>query len=107
MKRLLESVQKLETEEYHRAADKFGPINTCSHHSYGVLKEEVDEAMDEARRVESTLSRYWDCVKHDDFQEQERAIAELERVAQLLACEAIQVAAMANKAFLTLRQAKE
>jgi len=108
MKRLLESVQTLKTEEYGRAVEKFGPVNASAHESYGVLKEEVEEAQDELNLVNRYLNTYWEGVKKDlPYSMQYNALIDIERCASCLACEAIQVAAMAHKAILTLKPVEE
>lgn len=107
MKDLLASVQKAEQEEYERAKQKFGPVNASSHESFGILKEEYEEAIDEVNLVRNYLSDYWTHVKKNDPVAQRQSLEDLQRFSQYLACEAIQVAAMAYKALLTLDQVKE
>lgn len=108
MRELMASVQMVEATEYERAKAKFGPVNASDHESYAVLKEEIDEANEELTFVLHSLDRFWKHVKNNENSHCKTiALSDLERQATLLACEAIQVAAMAHKAILTLKAAKE
>ena len=104
MKKLLEDVEVLVDAEYERAQERFGPINNGGdHQSYGVIKEEVEEVAEDFTQMNLTLERFWDDVKCDNIKTAKKdKLATLYKYSSLLACEAIQVAAMAYKAQVTI-----
>ena len=103
MEKLIEQVNELVTDEYHRASYKFGATNNSDHESYAVLLEEVQEADQEFKLVETQLEKFWLLVKSNDSDMSKYSrLMELERRAVLAACEIIQVAAMARKAAITV-----
>ena len=104
MKKLLEDVEVLVDAEYERAQERFGPINNGGdHQSYGVIKEEVEEVAEDFTQMNLALERFWDDVKCDNIKTAKKdKLATLYKYASLLACEAIQVAAMAYKAQVTI-----
>lgn len=89
---LRESVRQLSAEELERALDKWGDIHS-EHEGYALIKEEVNEAFDEYFKVESELKAFWRNVMKD----KRYSIDEMYSHAVDLACEAIQVGAMAKK----------
>ena len=108
MRELMASVLAAQSEEYSRAKDKFGPTHSSDHESYAVLKEEIEEASEELTFILRSLDRFWKHVRDNETAHcKKRELADLKRQATLLACEAIQVAAMAHKSILTLEAAKE
>lgn len=96
MKELLKTVQEAVEEEIKRTKEEYGykPFNS-PHEGYAVLKEEVEEAEEEIQRIKDRLDSVWWQVREDVYPD--RAIYLLKNHAELLACEAIQVAAMAQK----------
>ena len=104
MDALIKEVQALVSKEYDRATKMHGPVNNSSHESYGVLKEEVEEAKDEFIHAELYLDRYWTAVKNDDYASQVENIACIVNKAILAACECIQTAAMAYKGLETIKR---
>lgn len=103
MKQLLAEVQELKEKEYGRAAAKFGLKNNSDHESYAVLLEEFQEAQEDMDIVQRKLNNFWALVKRNDNPDLKLSMAKgLEQYAELLACEAIQVAAMAKKAAVTI-----
>ena len=101
MKKLLEYIKLLATEEYWRAAEKFGECNNSSHESYAVIKEEFDEALWALGEAESNLNDFWEAVKRNDTNGQKMALESLEMNAMYTASEVVQVGAMAQKALRT------
>lgn len=103
MKKLHEEVIELKDKEYGRAAAKFGLKNNSDHESYAVLLEEVQEAQEDMEIIHRKLNNFWLLTRHNEKPELKLGmIKALERYAELLACEAIQVAAMAKKAAITI-----
>ncbi|HEY5586732.1 MAG TPA: hypothetical protein VIK78_19860, partial [Ruminiclostridium sp.] len=88
-------VDRLVICELEEANKKF-PLFNSTHEGYAILKEEIEEAGDDLKRIELNLSQVWDCIKKNSvityFQ-----IDQIEAYAKHLACEALQVAAMARK----------
>lgn len=104
MDELINEVKSLVSREYDRATKMHGPVNHSSHESYGVLKEEVEEAHAELVLAEVYLDRYWKGIKGDDYASQVENIASVFNKAVLAACECIQTAAMAYKGLETIRR---
>lgn len=104
MKKLLEEVEELKEKEYSRAAAKFGLKNNSDHESYAVLLEETEEASDELAMVQKQMAIFWSKIRSDESPSDKLTIARaIEFSATQLAAEAIQVAAMAKKAAVTIR----
>lgn len=104
MEKLMIDVQELVKEEYYRASVKFGVTNNSDHESYAILLEELEEAEVEVTDVQNQLAKFWELTKaNDDDLSKYSRLLELERRAELAACELIQVAAMAQKAAMTVR----
>lgn len=99
MEDLIKGVQSLASQEYDRAAVKFGLMNHSDHESYSVIKEELEEAGDEYMALHSSLKDFWELVKSKDADDADKhvALVSLESGAILAACECIQVAAMATR----------
>ncbi len=100
---LIAEVRELVDKEYGRASVKFGSRNNSDHESYAVLLEELEEAHAECGAAHDVLRYFWDLVKRNGSDEEKYKICnKLEACALLAACEFIQVAAMAQKAALTV-----
>lgn len=67
------------------------------HEGYGVISEELDEALEESGRVVSSFSCMLPSIRKDDSTQLVADLIDLEERARLAACEFIQVAAMARK----------
>lgn len=105
MDKLIEEVSTLVQHEYARASDKFGHVNHSDHESYAVLLEEFQEAQYEVHHAEKTLDKFWDLVKRDYFDDSKVVeLDTLKKQALFAACELIQVAAMSEKAMITIRR---
>lgn len=100
MKKLIEEIKKLSSEEYSRAAEKFGKQHNSPHEAYAVIKEEFEEVQENAFKVEQLLDEFWEQTKANNITLCKSAVAALGREAILAACECVQVAAMAYKATL-------
>lgn len=94
MKKLINDVQNLMDEELGRANEKF-PLFHSQHEGYAVILEEVEELEEELKSLKISLSKVWNCTKED--LECDNHIQYIKHKAKLLAAEAIQIGAMAQK----------
>lgn len=103
MDKLMKQVGQFVEEEYGRAGARFGLTNNSDHESYAVILEELQEAEQELAESKKALQDFWHCTKHN-FSDSDKII-QLEHLYNRAfwgACEMIQVAAMAKKAFMTV-----
>ena len=108
MQKLMKEVNAAAKNEYHRAAAKYGLLHFVDHQSIAVLAEEVEEARDELAKVIGHTQEFWNLVKSDAPDEDKlQAVKQIEHCAKFLACEAIQVVAMAYKAKQTIKHRGE
>lgn len=96
-KRTLRGVDYLIANELDFARDEHGDTFASLHEGAAVLKEEIEEANDDNIEVKGFYRLLWDAVKEDNDSEARDMAEEIASRAELLACEAIQVAAMALK----------
>ena len=80
--------------ELNRANKKY-PLFASQHEGYAVVLEEIDEATEDFNAIQFIKDRAWIEIKHNI--DASSTMVELERAAIKLACEAVQVAAMAIK----------
>lgn len=92
---LKNKIASLVDEELKRANDNF-PLFASNHEAYAVILEEYEEAMTEAEDIGVELKSMWIKVKNDE--KTLHCLAYIMGKAGLMACEAIQLAAMAKKA---------
>lgn len=83
-------------EEELAEANKEHPLFHSPHEAYGVIKEEVEELHEELVACEGLLQELWGCVREDCGSE--FTLKQLKSHAIYAVQEAIQVAAMAQKA---------
>lgn len=107
MKELVDSVIRLVSEEYGRAAEEHGIAAHSPHEGYALIKEEVEEAQAEMETLNQRLDHLWTSVKGDEDQYGPHYLAHIKKAAVLGACELIQVAAMAEKALMGYKKTKE
>lgn len=94
MKTIREGVQKLKDTEL-RLANEANPLFRSKHEGYAVILEEYDELEDDMNEIAILMGALWNHITSD---EPAPDIArELRKWAIEAACEAIQVAAMAEK----------
>ena len=79
------------------AAQKIYGLRASFHEKYSVMLEEVEEARQELDEISCEMYHMWNCVKRDDYENAARFASRIQYTAERLACEAIQVAAMAKK----------
>lgn len=93
----LSEIQKLVNEELKEANKKYPPFHS-DHEAYAVIKEEVEECEEDVRKMEMVLSYFWSNTKRD--KNSDNLIAGIKKIAMHAAAEAIQVAAMCDKALI-------
>ena len=88
-------VEKLVHKELESANQRF-PMFRSNHEGAAVICEEIDESKDEMEDIEENFKNLWMLVKNNDMKSS--VYSEwIVSAAIRLACEAIQVAAMAQK----------
>lgn len=92
-----EEIQRLVNEELKEANKKY-PLFHSDHEAYAVIKEEVEECEDDMREMQMVLSYFWNRVKRD--KNSDDIIQGIKKIAMHAAAEAIQVAAMCDKALI-------
>lgn len=97
-KELIDSVESIVSEELNIALQKFGEFKN-NHEAYAVMKEEIEEAEEELIELNTLLRNYWYYVKiNSSTNAIHPKLKYIRKHAINMACEAIQVAAMAEKA---------
>lgn len=104
MNHLLYNIQLCEREEYARAGKQHGHTFHSLHEGYAVILEEAEEASDEVRNLDKDMATLWQATRNDDLIAAREAANRIRRTAQLLAAEAVQTAAMANKLLNSIEQ---
>lgn len=105
-KRTMRGVDYLIENELDLAKDEHGETFASMHEGMAVLFEEAQEAQDEGAEIDGFVSLLWDDVKADNAKGARMMAEELASHAERLACEAIQVAAMALKFVDTVEEGK-
>lgn len=80
------------------AANEVNRPFASMHEAYAVIKEEIEEAEDEAEKAARYLDIAWLNIKHDNIINAKTCLADVYKAAMNLAVEAVQVAAMCKKA---------
>jgi hypothetical protein len=101
--KLLNTVKQAVAEELERTYAEYGYGNfNSAHEGYAIIKEEVEKSEEELDRIKRKLNWIWGAVKRNEYPED--PIVLLNHYAELLACEAIQIAAMALKFDASLKK---
>ncbi len=106
MNHLLSNIQLCEREEYARAGKQHGLTFHSLHEGYAVMLEEAEETSDEVRNLGKDMATLWQATRNDDLITARQAAGRIRQTAHLLAAEAIQTAAMANKLLYSIEQAE-
>lgn len=96
MNKALEKLPLLVAKELEAANVKFPPFRSL-HEGYAVMLEEVEETREALIDVELHMKKLWQDVRFDNDYYVESHVSNISNYAQLVAAEAIQVAAMAKK----------
>ncbi|MCM0648666.1 hypothetical protein NBE98_09795 [Clostridium swellfunianum] len=104
--KLLNSVKQVVEEELQRTYTEygFGDFNS-NHEAYAVIKEEIEEARIELDRAEQRLRWAWEIIKKNENPKE--SIEKIRLYGIYLACEAIQIAAVAEKYITSLKKQRE
>lgn len=106
MKELLEEVKQIEISELARANEKF-PLFASNHEAYAVILEEFEETEEELHRAKISLEVVWNLIKDDlPTNVLEERFKTGRKTMLLCACEAIQTAAMFEKAICSMEDRK-
>lgn len=106
MKVLREKVKKLAKAELVMANEQFPPF-ASDHEGFAVILEEVTEAGEDMDELERRIIRLMGAVFEDaSYDVKRNIIDEIEMFAIELACEAIQVSAMASKFRMSHKEEK-
>ena len=84
--------------ETENAKKDWGPQYNSEHEAYAVLKEEVEEALDDLNIIQEDLGFLWNAVKTNSDKPYSAALTHIIQTAKALATEAVQIAAVATKA---------
>lgn len=95
-KKTMEGVSYLVQNELDMACEDNGDSFSSDHEAFSVILEEVAESKEEMYIIIDCMHGLWRSVRDD--RKNGDILADIERHARRLACEAIQVAAMARKA---------
>lgn len=95
-KKTMEGVKYLVQNEFDMACEDNGDSFASDHEAFSVILEEVAESKEELQIVIDCMNGLWRSVRQDN--KNGSILTDIERHARRLACEAIQVAAMARKA---------
>lgn len=104
MDKLRREIRETTGKEYVRACAAWGDTFVSLHEGYGVIAEEVQEACEEQERVMTTLGDLLHKIRTGNPDDVENVCGRIDRYARLMACEAVQVAAMARKMVHTLHK---
>ena len=96
-KRTMRGVDYLIENELNFATEENGVTFASMHEGAAVLFEEVQEAQDEDGSIDNLIPLFWEAVKNEDSKRARMFAEDIASHAERLACEAIQVAAMALK----------
>ena len=100
-------IESLVAEEL-AAANKVHDPFVSWHEAYAVMLEELDETSEELQRLDFTMSRFWTNIRANAADGALKCMAQtVKEEAVRVAAEAIQVAAMAQKAIDSLQKEKE
>ena len=106
-KRTLRGVDYLIENELDFASEEHGATFASMHEGAAVLCEEVDEVALEYRNMAKNYDMLWASVKEDDKKNARKYADDIASFAERLACEAIQVAAMALKFTDTVEEGED
>lgn len=88
-------INKAVMGETENAVKNYGEVYNSPHEGYAVLLEEVEEASDDLTYIKNNLGVLWQSIKTNDLDS--TLITDIEGMAQMLALEAVQIAAVCSK----------
>lgn len=106
-KRTMRGVDYLIENELDMARDEHGATFASMHEGAALICEEAQEANEEIAHIQRAFNSLWDEVKDDNSNTARERAEDVASYAERLACEAIQVAAMALKFVDTVESMEE
>lgn len=106
-KRTMRGVDYLIENELDFASEEHGATFASMHEGAAVIFEEVQEAQDEDGSIDNLITVFWEAIKNEDAKRARMFAEDIASHAERLACEAIQVAAMALKFVDTVEEGEE
>ena len=100
-------VSLLVSDEYDRASKLHGKYFRTWHDGYGVIAEEVQEAIECAVKVSHIMSVMLKAIRMDKGEDLIDCADAIQNAAVECSAEMVQVAAMCKKMVLTVREAKD
>jgi hypothetical protein len=91
-----ENVQNAVLAELANASKNYGKKYNSLHEGYAVLLEETEEAGDDMDYIKKNMGVLWQSIKTNDLKDT-TLLTDIEGTAQMLALEAIQIAAVCAK----------
>ena len=91
-----QNVQDAVLAELANAVRNYGADYHSLHEGYAVLLEEVEEAEDDLHLINNNLGLLWQSIKSNDLNDTV-LLTDIEGTAQILALEAVQIAAVCAK----------
>ena len=89
--------------EHNNITTKYGEVYASEHEAYAVLKEEIEEAADDLDQLNKDLAYLWALVKNNHIKNGNGTISEARDYAEMLAQEAVQVAAVCERFLETIK----
>ena len=89
-------INKAVISETENARKNYGDRYNSQHEGYAVLLEEVEEAADDLNYIKNNVGVLWHSIKTNDLKDT-TLLTDIEGTAQLLALEAVQIAAVCTK----------
>lgn len=94
---LIDGVTEIVQQELEECIKQHGLFNSA-HEGFAIMLEEVDETTEDAAIFNKTFLEFWKAIKENKPKEELIEIAsKLKKYVELMACEAIQVAAVCLK----------
>jgi hypothetical protein len=90
--------------EYNNITTKYGDKYASEHEAYAVLKEEIEEAADDLDQLNKDLAYLWALIKNNHIKNGNGTISEARDYAEMLAQEAVQVAAVCERFMATIEK---
>ncbi len=104
---IVQPINLLVSDEYDRAAGIHGEVFASTHEGYGVIAEEIKEAVDECEEIEDALWTLLTAIQRESMQDIIDIADAIRDRAVNGAAELIQVAAMCEKMVKTIKEEKK
>lgn len=103
-KKASESIDQAVLYELQNIVKNHGAVYASEHEGYAVLLEEVQEANEACRFMESRTNSIWCAIRNNVLKEQNYHISEVKKYAIELAKEAVQCAAVCERFLETINK---